>query len=104
MFLIDLRNFWISNKFNWFFRKEVEHYQEKNKELVDRNNNLNSELSKLQQEIVTIHNAHYKEKQNLHNALALEKKHRLLSEEECRYKIRVMCFIASKIPIHPFSF
>lgn len=80
-----------------YCRRELEYHQEKNKELSDRNHNLNSELNQLQQEIVTIHNLHHKEKQNLQNALALERKHRLLSEEECRSKIKVPSGLIFKI-------
>lgn len=57
--------------------------------MTEKNNNLNMQLSDLQQELVSVHNAHYKEKQNMQNNLAIERKHRLLAEEECRNKIKV---------------
>lgn len=43
----------------------------------------------MQQELVSLHNAQCKEKQDVQNILAMERKNKLLAEEECKNKLKV---------------
>lgn len=65
--------------------------------MVEKSNNLTVQLNDLQQELVSLHNAQYKAKQDVQNIIGMEKKNRLLAEEECKNKMKVYLTILLSI-------
>lgn len=86
------------------FRKELEFQEVKNEELSRKNSQLTKEVQSLQMQHQVIQNGLQMTNQSLEQSLANERKFRIIAEEDCLQKNKVMIWINVCISINTSTY
>lgn len=80
----------VINTYNEELKKELQFQQDKNRELEEKLNDANIEINLIKQEVLLLQASLNEKSQTFHNQLSNEKKYRIVAEEECKIKMKVM--------------